>query len=386
MNIVVVGSGFGGTKLALELANKKNVKVTLISQIQNFEYHAALYRSGTGRSPLEVVLPLRDIFKRAKNVRLVLDRVVGLDARKKYVVSESGTTYDYDKVVFAMGNVVNYFGITGMEDSTMTLDTISNTIALRHEMTTLFKSSKKAVKIAVIGAGPAGVELVGELQHFADMVAEKFSLPRSKVAATLIEGSNTVLPLLDTKASKKALSRLKQLGVKVMLGTQVNSCLPGKVCISTGDIDADLIVWTAGSKAVGFYADHSNVFELERGRVKVDQYLRAVGNDDIYVIGDNAATPYTGMAQTALHDAMFLSKNILLELQGEKLQWYRAIRPIYAVPIGPKWAILQTKTKVISGYKAWLARRRADLAIYRNFQPYKMALKTWRKGNRIAKF
>ncbi|MDZ7786117.1 MAG: FAD-dependent oxidoreductase [Candidatus Saccharibacteria bacterium] len=385
MNVVVVGSGFGGVKLALELSNKSGVKVTLVSKISNFEYHAALYRSGTGRSPLEVVLPLRTIFKRSRNVTIEQDRIVGIDTKKKHVVSETGHTYKYDKVVFAMGNKVNYFGISGLEESTMTLDTIANTIALRHELTDVFKK-KKRPKVAVIGAGPAGVELVGELQHYADMVAEKYQLRPPHVQATIIEGANRLLPALDEKASKKALKRLRQLKVRVKLGTQVDSCVPGKVCISSGDIKADVIVWTAGSRAVGFYAEHPEVFELERGRVRVDQYLHAVGHEDIYVIGDNAATPHSGMAQTALHDATFVAENILREQRRERPKWYRSITPIYAVPIGPKWAILQTKTKVISGYKAWLARRRADLAIYRNFQPYKQAVKTWRKGNKPAKF
>lgn len=386
MNIVVVGSGFAGVKLALELSNKSGIKVTLISQSTNFEYHAALYRSGTGRSPLEVVLPLRDIFKRSRNVKIVHERIVGIDSKKQRVVSETGHTYTYDKVVFAMGNVVNYFGIEGMEETTYTLDTISNTIALRHELTNLFKT-KSHPRIAIIGAGPAGVELAGELQHYANLVTQRYKIKEpAKVEVSIIEGSDRILPTMESKSSKKALQRLRQLNVRIMLGTQVNSCLPGKVCISTGDIDADLIVWTAGSKAVGFYNEHPNVFEIERGRVKVDQYLHAVGQENIFVIGDNAATPYSGMAQTALHDASFLAENILLEQKQQPLKWYRAVRPIYAVPIGPKWAILQTKTKVIIGYKAWLARRRADLALYRNFQPYKMAMKTWQKGNKLAKF
>jgi NADH:ubiquinone reductase (H+-translocating) len=385
MKIVVVGSGFGGVKAALELSNKKDIFVTLVSQIPNFEYHAALYRSGTGRSPLEVVLPLRSIFSRSNNITIVQDKIVGIDVKKSRIVSETGNSYDYDKVIFALGNVVNYFGMQDMEKATHTLDTISNTIALRHELTSLFKS-KRSAEVSIIGAGPAGVELAGELQHYAQLVAARYKKPVCSVGATIIEGSDRVLPTLDPKASKRAMARLQKLGVQLKLGTQVNSCLPGKVCISSGDIQADIIVWTAGSKAVGFYSEHKDVFQLEAGRVAVDQYLRAVGHENLYVIGDNAATPYSGMAQTALHDASFVAKNLLAEQAGRKPQWYRAIRPIYAVPIGPKWAILQTKTKVISGYKAWLARRRADLAIFRNFQPYKQAMKTWRKGNKLAEF
>lgn len=386
MKIVIVGGGFGGVKTALELANNKGFEVTLISERPNFEYHGALYRSGTGRSPLEVVLPLRDILKRARNVRFVQDKIVGLDDGKQRVVSETGNVYPYQKLVLALGNLVNYFGITGIEQESMSLDTIANTIALRHKLVELVKSAKNHISVAVVGAGPAGVELAGELQHFANLITDKYNLPKKRVSVTIIEGAAKVLPALRPNASDKALKRLKRLGVKILLNTQLNSCQPGKVCLSSGDLDADLIVWTAGGRAPGFYGEYGNIFQMEGGRVRVDQFLRACGQDNIYVIGDNAATPYSGMAQTALHDAKFVARNLIRENGGGLPFWYRAQTPIFAVPIGPNWAILQTPRRVLSGKRAWAVRRRADLAIYRNFKPYKEAVKTWRKGNRLADF
>lgn len=386
MKIVVVGGGFGGVKTALELSNKPNIHVTLISQTENFEYHGALYRSASGRSPLEVVIPLRDIFKRSTNVEVVLDRIVGLNLHKKRVVSETGTSYEYAKLIFALGSEVNYFGLEGVKEHSMSIDTIVNTIALRHELTKLFNNAKKPVHIAVVGAGPSGVELAGELQNFSKLVAEKYFKSRAKVKVTIIEGSPRVLPAMREEVSLKALHRLNKLGVKTMLNTRINSCQPGKICIDSGELEADLIVWTAGYKSSSFYIQYPDVFRLDRGKVIVDQYLRVNGWQDLYVIGDNAATPYSGMAQTALHDAKFVAGNILREMKGLPLQWYRAVHPIYVVPIGPKWAILQTQKHSISGYRGWLIRRRADLAIYRNFEPYKMALKTWRKGNKNARF
>lgn len=386
MRIVVAGGGFAGVKTALELANKSGFEITLISERPNFEYHGALYRSGTGRSPLEVVIPLRNILKRAKNVTFAQDKIVGIDTAKKRVVSETGNIYPYEKLVLAMGNVVNYFGIAGMDEMSMSLDTIANTIVLRHRLSDLFRSDKQSVSIAVIGAGPAGVELAGELRHFAELVAQKYKKPAKTVKVILIEGAARVLPTLMSTASDKATARLKKLGVKVMLNTQVNSCQPGKVCIASGDLDTDLVVWTAGSRAVSFYSEHPEIFTMERGRVKVDQYLQAAGHTDIFVLGDNASTPYSGMASTALRDAKFIAVNLLREKRGEPPLWYRAERPMYAVPIGPNWAILQTKRKVISGRRAWLVRRRADLAIYRNFEPYRQAIKTYKKGNKLADF
>ncbi len=386
MNIVIVGGGFAGIKTALELGNKQGFEITLISERSNFEYHGALYRSGTGRSPLEVVIPLRDILKRTKNVKFAQDKIVGIDANKKRVVSETGNIYPYDKLVLAMGNVVNYFGLSDMDELSMSLDTIGSTIRLRHKLKDLFRSPAKSVRIAVVGGGSAGVELAGELDHFAQLVAEKYKTPAKKVEAVLIEGSDRVLPSLLPQASKKALTRLQKLGVRVLLNTQLNLCKPGKACLDSGDLEVDLIIWTAGSHAANFYANHPRLFAMERGRVKVDQYLHASGHTDVYVLGDNASTPYSGMAQTALLDAKFIATNLLREQAGKSPFWYRARKPIYAVPIGPNWAIIQTPTKIISGLRGWIVRRRADLAIYRNFEPYKQAIKTYRKGNHLADF
>lgn len=386
MHIVVVGGGFGGVKTALELANKRGVAVTLISQGMNFEYHGALYRTATGRSPMEVVIPLREIFKRAKNVNIVLDKVTKIDPKAKHVESETGNTYAYDKLVLALGNVTNYFGIEGMEQHTATMTTISNTMVLRHKIIALLRSQKKTVKIAVIGAGASGVELVAELPYFAELVAKKDKRPVKHLELTLIEGSDRVLPLLDKKASDLAHKKLESQGIALRLNTRVNACEKGKVCLDSGDLSADLIVWTAGSRPADFYTDNEKVFELDRGKVVVDAFMRAKGHKDIYVIGDNAKTPFSGMAQTAIHDAKFVAQNFLAELKKRRLTTYRAWHPIYVVTVGPGWAVVQTGKKVQSGKIGWQVRRKADLWIFRNFEPYKKAIKTWRKGGQVAKF
>lgn len=386
LQVVVVGGGFGGVKTALELANKSGIEVTLISQGTNFEYHGALYRTATGRSPMEVVIPLRDIFSRAKNVHIVLDSIEKINPGKKTLISSTGNTYRYDKVVFAMGNVPNYFGIAGMRENALCMTTISNTMILRRRITTLLNSPKKTPKIVVIGGGASGVELAAELPHFADMAAKRYGYTPKKLNITLIEGAERVLPQLLPKASAKTEKQLQRLGIKLLLNTLVQSCQPGKVCLDQQDLEADLIVWTAGSRAVDFYHEQPEVFELERGKVRVDGFLHAKGQRDLYVIGDNAATPFSGMAQTAIHDARFVARNIIRHKKKQRQRIYRSFHPIYVITVGPKWAVVQTGKGVISGYRGWLVRRRADLQIFKNFEPYKKAIKTWRKGNKVAKF
>lgn len=116
----------------------------------------------------------------------------------------------------------------------------------------------------------------------------------------------------------------------------------------------------------------------------MDDYLRVQGKENIYVLGDNADTPYSGMAQTALYDANYLSRNLLRLQKHQKITHYRPKRPLYVVTAGHKWAVVQEGNKVISGYRGWLVRRRADLIIFKNFQPYMQAIKTWRSAQKMA--
>jgi NADH dehydrogenase len=386
MNVVVVGGGFAGVKTALELANKPDVKITLISTSNNFEYHGALYRTATGRSPLEVTIPLREIFIKAENVSVVQDKVSLVEPEKNIISSELGNSYHYDVLVLALGNQVNYFGIQGMEQESETMITVSDTIALRHRLVQLVKSEIQHPHIVIVGAGATGVELSGDLQNFSDSITEKYQRPRKLVRTSIIEGSDRVLPLLRPKLSEKALIRLASLGVTVRLNTRVNSCETGKLCLDSEDINADLIVWTAGSRISDFYSENSRHFQIEKGKVKVDEYLRAYGQKNIYVIGDNAATKYSGMAQTAIHDGKYIARIFIQMKKGVVPVKYRTRLPIYVVPIGPRWAVLQNGNKLMTGYRAWLARRRADLWIFKNFEPYAKAVKQWRKGNRRANF
>ena len=381
---VIIGGGFAGCKVAIELANQPGFDVTLISSRMNFEYHAALYRSATGHSPTEVSIPIKTMLERAKNVTFVLDTIERIIPKDKRLVSQTGNHYKYDVAVLALGNQINYFGIEGMEQNSFGLASLHDAIALRHRLMDLYRN-KQNPTIAIVGAGPSGVELAGELYNFAKQVRDKYGGKKATPQVVLIEGSDRVLPMFDPVLSAKAYKRLKKLGVELRLNTKVNSCEQGKVCVASGDIEADSIVWTAGSRPVDFYTNHPKVFELERGRVKVDKFLRATGHDDIYVVGDNAFTPYTGMAQTALYDARFITRNLLREHRGEKPVPYRARHPIYVVPVGKNWAVYQTPKRQWSSYKAWLVRRQADRAIFRQFLPYKKAIKQWRKANRKAR-
>ncbi len=384
MKLVIVGGGFGGIKTALEFSGYKDVEVKLISNNSNFEYNAALYRSATGHSPMEVVLPLTKIFEDDPNIEVILDEVVDIDIHKKVIMSQTGNSYRYDNAVLALGQVINYFGIEGMGDNSYSLDSVRNTIKLRERLKeVVLARSVDNPHFIVIGAGPSGVELAAELNSFAREISNKYQVMQKRFRVTLIEGADRVLPGFDPKSSAKAKKRLEALGVEVRLECKVTKATKNAVMADGNTISANTVIWTAGFKNNAFYEDHKSVFELSKGgRVVVDKRLMAA--DNVYVIGDNAQTPYTGMAQTALYDAVFVAADIKKQIVKEKRLNYKPKAPMYVVPVGGKYAVFTSEMIKLHGYVAWLLRRVADLRLFAYFEPFKDAIKTWRKGNKRA--
>lgn len=376
MNVVIVGGGFAGVKTALELACVDGFKVTLINSGADFEYHGALYRSTIDHSLLEVVLNLEDMFVKFKNIEVKIDKALAINAVSKYVSCESGNKYSYDKLIMCLGNEKNNFVVPGVNTYAHSVYSIRNTVNLRNELVNLFTiPHKQKVRIIVIGAGQSGVEISGELQKFANSVAEKYNHVPKKVEVDLIEKSDKVVPRLKTEASRVALKRLKRIGVNVILGKEVVRCSRNSVQFADGERAADIIIWTAGSMPADIFSQYPDIFDFENGKVAVNEYLQSPKSRDVYVLGDSTNTRYSGMAQTAIFDAMFVSNNLKLQASGKGPKTYIPKIPVYVVPIAGKWAITQIGDKVRSGSVGWMKRKKADRYISKNFEPMKKLIR-----------
>ena len=385
--IVIVGGGFAGVKTALELANDDHFAVMLISPHGRFEYHGAMYRSATGRSPLEVVVPMEEIF-RDTNVEVVLDSITELRPDAKDIEGESGRTYAYDTLIMAVGYVVNYFGIAGMAEYAESMYSISEAIKLRHRLVGAFRMAKpnEPVQVTVIGAGATGVEIASDIKNFAKIVEGKHGLMDLTVQVRLIEASNRVLSMMQDDSSEIALDRLHDIGVDVQLETMVTRCNKDSVETNKGTFASDVTIWTAGNKANPLFAYYPDVFDVaENGRVKVNDYFQS-NNPDIYVIGDAADTKYSGMAQTAIHNASAVAEVLKRTSHGMQPEMYKPKKPEYVVPIGGEWALLEADNRVQSGSDGWRARREADRWVLENFLVYELADKHYKEGERIANF
>lgn len=378
MNITIVGGGFAGVKAALELSKDHSIRVTLISDKPDFQYYPALYSTATGHSHLESWVPLSTIFAGIKNVTIKQDTIISIDPITKEVKGRSGETYTYERCILALGVVTTYFGIEGLQTYSFGIKSQEEIERLkRHLYTDIAEKHTIDKRYVVIGAGPTGVELSAALGSYIDRLCEHYGVEYKNVPQVdLLEAAPRILPRMSEKTSEIVLKRLQRLGVTVHTSQAVESATAEHIMVGGKPIKSRTVIWTAGVTNHPFYKEHDSIFELEKnGRVKIDEYMVAAPH--IYVIGDNASTPYTGLAQTALHDALFVAKNIKREINGQEPKKYKAVKPPVVVPVGENWAILEWHGIRISGWLGSILRRIADFIGYNDMLPLGQALGVW---------
>lgn len=374
MQTIVVGGGFGGVKAALELSKNKKMQVTLISDKPDFQYYPALYSTATGGSHLQSWVPLGRIFANRDNVNIVIDTVTGIDKATRKISTASGTTHEYQTLVLALGSVTTYFGIPGLDEYAYGIKSHDEIERLKQHLMRDFSTAHAADShFLVIGAGPTGVELASSLGTYLKKLKKQYKKPQARISISIIEAAPRVLPRMSEKASKKVEERLKKLGVHVELNKKVEEATADSLIVSGRPIKSHTVIWTSGVANNPFFKANESQFNLApNGRVIVDKHMRA--DKHVYVIGDNAVTPFGGLAQTALHDAIYVSKQIL----GKSRKQYKAKQPPVVVPIGENWAIFEYKRLRFGGWLGSLVRMAADFTGYSDILPFGQALGVWR--------
>lgn len=378
MKVVIVGGGFGGVKTALNLARDRLFEVKLISDHTYFEYHAALYRSATGRSPLEVAIPLQEFFEDSPNVEVVKDKIIAVDPNRKTVSSEGGSKWTYDVLVLAVGSVTAYYNIRGLKKYSYGVKTIHQALELKRHLHDDLIAGHEERNYVVVGGGATGVELAAELTAYLGDIRKKHRLPQHSYDISLVEASERVMPQLPAGFSHRIERRLKKLGVRLYLNTPVKSETYQRIKLPTGSIETHTVVWTAGMTNNPLFETNDFFETAKNKKVIVNEHLEAA--KDIYVIGDSAATKYGGMAQTALYDANFIVANLKRQIRKKSRRPYVPKLPIYAIPVGPRWAAVLWGKFETYGYLGWVLRRLADLRLYLKFLPIYKALTVWRYG------
>ena len=373
--VIIVGGGFGGIKAALELSKRSDIDVTLISDKDHFIYYPSLYSVATGGSSRQSFVPLKSIFEDTK-VNIIVDTIETYDPHRKLICS-ADREYSYDKAIFALGVVTSYFGIRGLDQYSFGIKSAAEVDKFRRhihdEMVSEHKLDKQYV---IVGAGPTGVELSAALASYITHIAEAHSVRHKNIRIKLVEAAPRVLPRMSEAASELVRERLAHLGVAVMTDEKVEWQDDDEVFVSGRSIPTHTVVWTSGVSNNPFFEAHNHIFDLAPNKkVVVDKHMMV--NDNTYVIGDNAMTPYSGLAQTALHDAIYVAKDIVRAKHHRARPLYKVVKPPVVIPVGKRWAILEWNRILMVDYFAHMIRRAADFIGYNDMLPIGLAFKSW---------
>lgn len=379
-HVVIVGGGWAGLSLVRKLKKipTNKIRITLISDTPNFLFNAALYRVATGYREREAILPISELTNDIPNLKFTKGHLKSIDKDKKTLKLDDGTTIHYDYVVLAIGSVTNYFRIPGLKELSYSIKSpreLHRFKAKLHQH--LLDKNTIEKNYVIVGGGPTGVELAASLVTYLKQIHKRHGLNKKPIHVDLLEASNKLLPIGNLKASEIALERLRKLGVRVHLNAKVESENEGSLVYNGKIIPTRTVIWTAGTTNHPFFFNNQNDFALnERGKVIVDNHLRV--DSGVYVIGDNANTPYSGLAITAIHNAKYVAKEIKKQLSSRNSNAkYVPAAPMTVIPIGPHWAIFQYKKYVFSGYLAGFMRLIADLIGYIDIAGFKRGFKYW---------
>jgi NADH dehydrogenase len=378
--IVIVGGGFGGVACALELAKKRpsGTDIILISDKPYFEYHAALYLVATGRSEREACVPLAEIFK-GKPVEVAEDRIVQVDGAQKKVLGGSGKSYLFDFLVLAVGSETAYFEIPGLKEFSFGLKSIADAIRLKNHISDMVtKCTARSddeeedvcrLHFVIVGAGATGVELAGELAQYARIQALSHAIEPSFITIDLIEAASRVLPMFPRDVSERVAERLRQLGVNIFCNRPITAEEAGTLMVRGMTMRTETVIWTAGVKPNLLYQQIAGFSFDKKGRVVVDDHLRARGFENIFVLGDGASTLYSGFAQTAISDGKFIAENVRRSIQNAPLLNYHPRKPSVLLPVGPGWGVALIGPVRFYGFFCWILRRLADFRFFLSILP-----------------
>lgn len=372
--VLILGGGFGGIKTALELAGHPSYDVTLISDQETFRYYPQLYHAATGGSRYASEIPLQEIFA-GKDVHVVKGSAKRLDRQAKTVECSTGKKYKFDSLVVALGVMTNFFGIKGLAQNAYGIKTLDEARRLRAHLHKLIADEGKPdLNYVVIGGGPTGVELAGALPAYLRFIMKNHGAKEKSLHIDLVEAEKRLLPKMPRSYSQAVQKRLRRIGVTLHLGQKVEAETVDALRVSGQAIKSHTVVWTAGVTNHTFFKDNE-LHLTSQGKAIVDQYLQA--EPDIYVIGDNADTKYSGMAQTALYDGKFVAGYLKALAQDKKIKPYKAKKPVYVIPVGSHWAAVLWGKTHIYGFLGWILRSAADFIAYHDLQPWWKASKRW---------
>ena len=393
--VVIVGCGFAGLSAAKAL-RRAPVEVVVIDRTNHHLFQALLYQVATGvLSEGDIAPPIRDVLRRQRNTRVVLGDVVDVDVRERQLTIDTlgrTTTLSYDSLIVATGASQSYFGHPEYALHAPGMKTIDDALELRGRIFGAFEMAELEpddaarqpwLTFAIVGAGPTGVELAGQIAELSRRaLAANFRLiDPAKARIIVLDAVDTVLPSYPERLRRRAHRDLEQLGVELRLGTRVVGVDATGLDVEGGRIPARTKIWAAGveGSALGkLVADRAHATVDRTGRVEVQADCSLPGHPELFVVGDLMALDgLPGLAEVAMQSGRHAARMIISRLDG------RATRPLRYRDLGTMATIARFRAVAaigplrITGAPAWLLWLLVHLVFITGFKNRLAAVADW---------
>ncbi len=339
-HVVIVGGGFAGLNCARKLAERPDIRVTLIDKNNYQQFQPLLYQVATaGLSATNAAFSLRSVLRGHPNVDVKLGTVVSVDLKTRTVETAEGQHYQGDFLVLAAGSQANFFGTPGAAQHAFPLYSIRDAELLRSRILAVLESAdrdpslvaKGALNFVIVGCGPTGTEMAGAFGDMARAGTKKVyeDLAGVKPNIFLVDRGHAVLGAFSQKAQTYAAKVLEERGVQLRLGTSVKEVADGYVILSDDTkILTHTVIWAGGLKASALSAN-VGVQTGHGGRLDVQPDLTVVGFNGVYALGDFAnitdkdGKPLPQLASVAEQSGKWCAKNIQSDVAGEPRKPFR---------------------------------------------------------------
>jgi NADH dehydrogenase len=399
--VVIVGGGFGGLQAARRLRDAP-VEITLVDRENYHLFQPLAYQVATGAlAATEIAAPLRGVFKRQRNVRVVLAEASGFDLEQREVHltqlpnGDPDDRLPYDTLIVATGSSYSYFGRDEWREHAPELKSLQGALEIRSRILTAFEAAEVEpdparrqawLTFVVVGAGPTGAEMAGQIAELARDTRRDFrAADTTQTRVLLVETADRVLTAFDPKLSRKAFEELTSLGATPLTGHTVVDITPDTVTIRDAQGNDEVVpsrtkIWAAGVTASGA----AGLLGGERdraGRLTVTEQLTLPGRPEVFVLGDMAVVDgqaLPGLAPVAMQQGRFAGRTIADRLAGRTPPdrfTYKDKGNL--ATIGRLRAVGELGPLKLSGFPAWLLWLGVHLAYLIGFHNRLIVLLRW---------
>jgi NADH dehydrogenase len=409
-HVVVVGGGFGGLQAVAKL-RRAPVELTLVDRRNFHLFQPLTYQVATGAlSPGEIAYPLRAVFKRDRNVRVLLAEVADfdLDARELHLrpvgAVPAPERLGYDTLIVAGGSHYSYFGHEEWRMQAAEVKSLESALAVRSRLLAAFEAAEAEpnadvrdawLTFVVVGAGPTGVEMAGQIAELArDTLRRDFrTIDPRRARILLVEAAERVLTSFPPSLSAKAERSLQRLGVTVLTGRTVTGIDAAGVTLDDRDgsgerIASRAVVWAAGVTASGLAGKLAELTGAEcdgAGRVTVESDLTVPGHPEVFAIGDmvrvrdprGEPVVLPGLAPVAMQQGRYAAGVVRARLRGREHGAFRYRDKGNLATIGRAAAVADIKGVRLTGFLAWTTWLVVHLWYLIGFQNRLLVLIRW---------